>query len=146
MRKTNPQNRELPAGAMSVNETVQPNVYSYVDRVMTHSKHTIATLHAILETLNGPNAVEATKSEEPANLTDMVAFYMGRAWIVEVKRKRISLNNCIQLKKYLDHLMLVGYQVIPCMAGPEISPKALKYCQEHGYRWIEVGFNSKPMV
>lgn len=84
-----------------------------------------------------------TEYPTAAGPIDIAAFYMGRVWIVEVKRKRVSLNNCIQLKKYLDHLMLVGYQIIPCMAGPEISPKALKYCQEHNYRWIEVGFNSK---
>lgn len=53
--------------------------------------------------------------------------------IIEAKRKKISLNVCWQLSRYLECFPgAKGY-----LLGPDISTGALKRCKESGYKFIK---------
>lgn len=57
--------------------------------------------------------------------------------VIEVKRGRASVNACIQLEKYLSVLKdATGY-----IAAPAISPKALKWLNDHGGHYIFIDFD-----
>lgn len=59
--------------------------------------------------------------------------------VIEVKRKKASLAHCYQLYRYIETWRVgnaKGY-----LASPDISAKALKYLEEHDYRWIQVDFD-----
>lgn len=73
---------------------------------------------------------------------DIVAMNESDIFVVEVKRKRITLNNCTQLRKYIDAWPESETRVVhPCMAGPSINPKAEKYCSDRGFHYIHVDFD-----
>jgi RecB family endonuclease NucS len=56
--------------------------------------------------------------------------------VIEVKRHKISINSCMQLKKYLECLTdSLGY-----VAAPGITKSALKYCEENNINYIEIDF------
>lgn len=61
--------------------------------------------------------------------------------IVEVKRKKVTLNHCYQVTKYRDALKKQGAKVQMWLAAPEISKNALEYCQPRRIKFVEVLFD-----
>lgn len=60
----------------------------------------------------------------------------GTLHVVEVKRRKATVTDCIQLRKYVETVGGIGY-----LAGPEIGDKAIKYLKSHGYNWVQVEFD-----
>lgn len=69
---------------------------------------------------------------------DIALFNGDLSYLVEVKRRKITINNCIQLKKYLS---AVADQFIGILAGPAISPSAIEYCLGHNIMYVQVLFD-----
>ena len=73
-------------------------------------------------------------------------------YIIEVKRRKISLKDCYQLQRYLDAFDKIAVvekknfnvapdcQVIGCLAGPDLSVNALGHCEENEFRYLRVEF------
>ena len=60
----------------------------------------------------------------------------GMKHVIEVKRRKASIPNVTQLKRYVDCFdRAIGY-----LAAPDIGEKALKYLGECGYNYIKVKF------
>lgn len=60
---------------------------------------------------------------------------------VEVKRKKASISNGTQLKKYVDAIVDQGHSVIGYLASPEINDNVINYLNRHGFKWIKVEFD-----
>ena len=57
--------------------------------------------------------------------------------IVEVKRRKCTIKDATQLRKYLECFdNYVGY-----LAGPDISDKALEYLDKHNCKYVKVEFD-----
>lgn len=61
-------------------------------------------------------------------------------YVIEVKRKKATISNITQLKRYVDILSKKN-KVFGYLASPEISDNALKFLKDSGFNWIEVGFD-----
>lgn len=66
---------------------------------------------------------------------DIMAIKGSVTYPIEVKRKLISINNCVQLRKYLD---VIEGEKIGYVAGPGITDRAKAYCEKHGLRYFYV--------
>lgn len=64
----------------------------------------------------------------------------GTHYIIEVKRKRMSLKDCSQLQRYRDHFK--KFNTVGVLAGPEITANALKYLKSNDMQFLEVGFDA----
>lgn len=62
---------------------------------------------------------------------------LGGVSIIEFKRHKITLNHCIQLKKYVEAM---GCNVTGYIAAPRINAKALEYCHLNNFTYIEIDF------
>lgn len=62
--------------------------------------------------------------------------------VVEVKRRKCSIKDCTQLKRYLEVFEDDGLQTCGYLASPEIGAKAVEYLEKHGCYWIQVEFDS----
>lgn len=62
--------------------------------------------------------------------------------IIEVKRNKITLNNCYQLQKYLNYFKTTNIQHKGYLAGPKIAKNATKYINENNIGYIQVTFNN----
>lgn len=60
----------------------------------------------------------------------------GTHHVVEVKRRKATVSDCGQLRKYVETVGGIGY-----LAAPEIGEKALNYLENHGYKYIDVQFS-----
>jgi len=60
--------------------------------------------------------------------------------IIEAKRKSITLNNCIQLEKYLKWFEERKLPWKGFVTGPSISQKAKEYIEKHNLNFIKVEF------
>ena len=61
----------------------------------------------------------------------------GTNHVVEVKRRAININNCSQLKRYLECFdNAIGY-----LAAPDIGKNAMGYLKREGLRWVQVDFD-----
>lgn len=65
----------------------------------------------------------------------------GCHYIVEVKRGIASLNNASQLNRYYEYFAVNKILAQAMLVSPRISKNALKYLEDHGYKWIQVGFD-----
>lgn len=76
-------------------------------------------------------------------------------YIIEVKRRKITLKDCYQLQRYLDAFGKLAVaekesfkvdqdcEVIGCLAGPAISDNALEYCDTCEIRYLRVLFEGE---
>ncbi len=62
---------------------------------------------------------------------------LGGKSIIEFKRHKITLNHCIQLKKYIEAM---GSNVIGYVAAPDINVNALEYCHINNFTYIKICF------
>ena len=70
----------------------------------------------------------------------------SRIHIIEAKRKKITLKDCYQLKRYLDAIAKSGLRDITgCLAGPEISGNALAHCKDNNFRYLQVRFEEEAL-
>lgn len=60
--------------------------------------------------------------------------------VVEAKRKKVTINHCTQLLRYVEHFVANGKTVKGYMASPTISDNALKYLHKHKCDWVKVDF------
>jgi RecB family endonuclease NucS len=60
----------------------------------------------------------------------------GTHHVIEVKRRKASVSDCGQLRKYVETVGGIGY-----LAAPEIGGKALDYLGKQGYEYIDVQFS-----
>lgn len=69
---------------------------------------------------------------------DIVGFNNdGHKHVVEVKRRKISIKDVTQLRRYLECMPnATGY-----IAAPEIGTKALKYAKEHHCKYICINYD-----
>ena len=71
---------------------------------------------------------------------DLIGFATHDIHIIEVKRRKASIPDVTQLKRYVDYMRkrstVYGY-----LASPEIGTKALEYLEEHGFHWLYVDFD-----
>jgi RecB family endonuclease NucS len=86
---------------------------------------------------------QMVETEFPTELgpIDLLGVTASTAYIVEVKRKRISVKDVTQLKRYLEAMEKRGRRVLGFLAGPDISTNAEKYLQKHGLNFLQVGFD-----
>lgn len=70
---------------------------------------------------------------------DLVGFGPQIA-VVEVKRRRATVSDCTQLRKYVE--AFGASDVMGYLASPEIGDNASQYLEKHGYNWIHVTFDS----
>lgn len=69
---------------------------------------------------------------------DLIGFGQTTA-IIEVKRRKGSIPDCVQLRKYIEtfeNINVIGY-----LASPDIGDTALQYLDKHGFKWIQVKFD-----
>lgn len=69
---------------------------------------------------------------------DIVGIVGDDYYIVEVKRKKGTINNCVQLKKYAE---AIDGNTIEFLASPAITDNAMKYLSNNGMYWIRVDFD-----
>lgn len=62
------------------------------------------------------------------------------SYIIEVKRRSITVNDVRQLMKYIEAIQNRDCVVIGYVAGPKISKNADKYLKTHQLNFIEVDF------
>lgn len=74
---------------------------------------------------------------------DIVGFTPDTDYIVEVKRKRASLKDVTQLRRYVEALESRGRPCRAYLAAPEIAKKARAYLEKHRLHFLEVDFNGK---
>lgn len=75
---------------------------------------------------------------------DIAGFTMDTDYIVEVKRKRASLKDVTQLRRYIEAMESRGRPCRAYLAAPEIAKNALKYLEKHGLHFLEVEFDGRP--
>lgn len=59
--------------------------------------------------------------------------------VVEMKRKRGTLKDATQLKRYLEAFepsRTIGY-----LASPQIGDNAIEYLEKHGCKWLQIDFD-----
>ena len=61
--------------------------------------------------------------------------------IIEVKRKKITLNNCMQLEKYMKYFNDINERCSGYLAGPDISSNAIEYINNNCLNYINIDFN-----
>lgn len=61
--------------------------------------------------------------------------------VIEVKRKKGTISNGTQLKRYVDVLRDEGKEVRGYLACPEIGDNALKYLHKHEFEWLKITFD-----
>jgi RecB family endonuclease NucS len=75
--------------------------------------------------------------QTPLGPLDLYAESSTVRVIVEVKRKKVTVKDVTQLRKYVEQYSdAVGF-----LAGPTIGEKALRYLTEQKMRWLPVGFD-----
>ena len=62
-------------------------------------------------------------------------------YIIEVKRKKASINHITQLKRYVESCGDDYKDIIGVLAAPEIGAGAMKYLEKSGLKWLEVQFD-----
>jgi RecB family endonuclease NucS len=72
---------------------------------------------------------------------DILIEYLDEKWVIEVKRKTITVNNCVQLNKYVDYLRSSGKKIRGYIAGPSIMDKAKVWADGANYEFIKVEFD-----
>lgn len=78
-----------------------------------------------------------------AGAIDVGIFKPHTSWLVEVKRKKVTLQTIGQVLKYRDHY---SEQHAPhlVIVAPDISPNGLKYAQSHNIRFIQLVWDDVP--
>jgi hypothetical protein len=71
---------------------------------------------------------------------DLVGFGEEIIAVVEVKRRKATISDCTQLRKYVE--AFEASNVMGYLAAPQIGDNAAKWLDEHGYKWIRVTFDS----
>lgn len=63
-------------------------------------------------------------------------------FVIEAKRKKVTLKDCTQLRRYMEHLSedLIGW-IDGWLAAPEIGKKALQYLKKHDLHWLQIDFD-----
>lgn len=66
----------------------------------------------------------------------------GRRIVVEVKRRKVVIKDCTQLRRYVEFFSDAGItDITGWLASPDISKSALKYLEKHGLYWTAVQFD-----
>ena len=65
----------------------------------------------------------------------------GTKHVIEVKRRKASVTDGGQLRKYVEAMREQNYKVSGYLAAPEIGTKATIYLEKHGYKYVRVGFD-----
>lgn len=60
--------------------------------------------------------------------------------VIEIKRKRASLNACTQLERYLGYFEKIGQPTIGYIFCPSMTDNALNYMDERGLKFVSVDF------
>lgn len=60
--------------------------------------------------------------------------------VVEVKRRKATISDCAQLRRYVE--AFEASNVMGYLAAPRIGDNAAKYLDEQGYKWIRVDFDA----
>lgn len=86
---------------------------------------------------------EIVELEHPTELgpIDIAGFTTTADYIVEVKRKRASLKDVTQLRRYIEAMEHRGRPCRAFLAAPEIAKNARKYLEKHGLHFLEVDFD-----
>jgi RecB family endonuclease NucS len=61
--------------------------------------------------------------------------------VIEVKRRKGTVTDCVQLRKYVETFEEGGFRAHGYLAAPAIGDKAIAYLEKHGYDFVEVGFD-----
>jgi len=104
------------------------------------------------QTSAGP--VDLLVQDHPCREIDSAVLYneVSKMYIVETKRRTITLKDCYQVQRYYDAIIgertmqaelrktmkLNQPDVIACLAGPGISANALSHCEKHGFKYLQV--------
>lgn len=73
---------------------------------------------------------------------DLVGIETNKTYhVVEAKRRRGTVADCTQLKKYLEAITTSTNLVKGYLASPQISDNAAKYLEKHGHKWIQIDFD-----
>jgi RecB family endonuclease NucS len=84
---------------------------------------------------------EVIEKEYPTKYgpVDLIGLGKEIVAIVEVKRRKATVSDCTQLRRYIEAVEaphVTGY-----LAAPQIGDNAAKYLEEHGCGWIRVEFD-----
>ena len=164
--KSLPQNYQGPGASMVINgleltstrkkETINIAIhdiimYQELDEwsnnlvmVSDTEKDLVTKIRANWKEIVGVSVVSITSefatSNGPIDLVGIDAD--GRHYIVEIKRGVASLNNASQLNRYYEYFVENKISASAFLASPKISKNALKYLEDHGYKWIKVEFDA----
>tara|TARA_R110000868_G_scaffold45841_9_gene151831 strand:- start:68 stop:703 length:636 start_codon:yes stop_codon:yes gene_type:complete len=73
---------------------------------------------------------------------DLVGIETNRTYhVIEAKRRRGTVANCTQLKRYLEAITTSTNLVKGYLASPQISDNAAKYLEKHGCKWLQIDFD-----
>lgn len=119
-----------------------PKYWSDTDIVISRTeKQLVDKLCSNIESYLGVGIVDLVREyPTPVGPIDVAATDSdGTVHIIEAKRKRGTLANCTQLKRYVECIgenkPVRGY-----LACPEINESARKYIDKCGFRWLRVTF------
>ena len=87
---------------------------------------------------------ETIEKEYPTEYgpVDLVGIETNMTYhVVEAKRRRGTVADCTQLKRYLEALANHTGLVKGYLAAPQIGDNAAKYLEKHGYKWLRVEFD-----
>jgi len=93
----------------------------------------------------GPGSYTAHREyQTTAGPIDIIMVYGNTIYVIEAKRKKVTLKDCYQDQRYLDALAkssdFSGCEMVGCLAGPDISANALSHCSDNGFRYLRVLF------
>ncbi len=71
---------------------------------------------------------------------DLAGFTTTTDYIVEVKRRTITVRDVTQLRRYIEAVEHRGRTIKGFVAGPTIGKPALAYLKKHGLHYLQVDF------
>jgi RecB family endonuclease NucS len=73
---------------------------------------------------------------------DLLGVSINCYLAIEAKRKKITLKDCTQLRRYIEHLQegMPG-TIDGWLAAPSIGKKALQYLKKHNLHWLQIDFD-----
>lgn len=74
---------------------------------------------------------------------DIAGFTSDTDYIVEVKRKRASLKDVTQLRRYVEAMENSNRLCRAYLAAPDIAKNAMGYLKKHGLHFLKVDFDEQ---
>ena len=84
---------------------------------------------------------ELEASTPYGNVDILLIDTSGIRYVVEAKRKIVSVAGCGQVARYANYYTGIGLTVKQFVVGPSISRNAIDYCAQNGQTWVQATFD-----